>query len=204
MAEKQHTKTKVGIYGGSFNPIHMGHISLAKTLLQHTQLDEIWFMVSPLNPFKCMANDLLDDNRRLELTQIALADEPHLTACDFEFGLPKPSYTYDTLCKLSKTYPEKAFTLIMGADNWASFDRWKNHKDILLHYPIIIYPRKHSPLRTEQLPSTVTLVDTPLYDFNSTDIRRRINHNMSIHGMVKPQIEEKARLYYLQLSHKSL
>ena len=186
MAEKQHPKPQVGIYGGSFNPIHMGHISLAKTLLQHTRLDEIWFMVSPLNPFKRMADDLLADNQRLELTRLALADEPNLIACDFEFRLPKPSYTYDTLCRLRETYPEKAFTLIMGSDNWAAFDRWKNHQEILLHYPIIIYPRKHSPLCAEQLPPSVTLVDTP------------------IHGMVKPQIEEKTRLYYQQLSHENL
>ena len=92
----------------------------------------------------------------------------------------------------------------MGSDNWAAFDRWKNHQEILLHYPIIIYPRKHSPLCAEQLPPSVTLVDTPLYDFNSTDIRRRISHDMPIHGMVKPQIEEKTRLYYQQLSHENL
>ena len=157
MAEKQHPKPQVGIYGGSFNPIHMGHISLAKTLLQHTRLDEIWFMVSPLNPFKPMAVDHLAHHPRLALKRLALA-----------------------------------------------FDRWKNHQEILLHYPIIIYPRKHSPLCAEQLPPSVTLVDTPLYDFNSTDIRRRISHDMPIHGMVKPQIEEKTRLYYQQLSHENL
>ena len=185
MDEIRLTAPQIGIYGGSFNPIHMGHISLAKTLLQHTRLDEIWFMVSPLNPFKRMDNDLLDDNHRLE------------------FRLPKPSYTYDTLCKLHETYPQNQFTLIIGADNWANFDRWKNHDFILHHYPIIIYPRKHSPICTTQLPKNVTLENTPLYDFNSTDIRRRIAHGMSIHGMVKPEIEAKTIQYYQELQKKT-
>ena len=110
----------IGIFGGSFNPVHLGHIALAKQLLEQTYLEEIWFVVSPLNPFKKEACDLLDNEKRLELTRLSLENEPGLIVSDFEFHLPKPSYTYRTLCELSKTYPEKDFTLIMGADNWLS------------------------------------------------------------------------------------
>ena len=97
----------IGIFGGSFNPVHLGHIALAKQLLEQTYLEEIWFVVSPLNPFKKEACDLLDNEKRLELTRLSLENEPGLIVSDFEFHLPKPSYTYRTLCELTKTYPEK-------------------------------------------------------------------------------------------------
>ena len=199
MAKTQHT-THIGIYGGSFNPIHTGHIALARTLLRLTSLDEIWFMVSPLNPFKRATEDLLADNLRLKLTQLALEGEPRLVASDFEFGLPKPSYTYDTLRKLTETYPQNHFTLIMGADNWLAFDRWKDHEKILRDYPIIVYPRHNSTVDAAALPLGVTLIDTPLYDFNSTVIRQRVADGRSIHGLVKPEIEELTREYYQNMT----
>ena len=199
MAKTQHT-THIGIYGGSFNPIHTGHIALARTLLRLTSLDEIWFMVSPLNPFKRATEDLLADNLRLKLTQLALEGEPRLVASDFEFGLPKPSYTYDTLRKLTETYPQNHFTLIMGADNWIAFDRWKDHEKILRDYPIIVYPRHNSTVDAAALPPGVTLIDTPLYDFNSTVIRQRVADGRSIHGLVKPEIEELTREYYQNMA----
>ena len=172
MAKTQHT-THIGIYGGSFNPIHTGHIALARTLLRLTSLDEIWFMVSPLNPFKRATEDLLADNLRLKLTQLALEGEPRLVASDFEFGLPKPSYTYDTLHKLTETYPQN---------------------------PIIVYPRHNSTVDAAALPPGVTLIDTPLYDFNSTVIRQRVADGRSIHGLVKPEIEELTREYYQNMA----
>lgn len=164
MAKTQHT-THIGIYGGSFNPIHTGHIALARTLLRLTSLDEIWFMVSPLNPFKRATEDLLADNLRLKLTQLALEGEPRLVASDFEFGLPKPSYTYDTLRKLTETYPQNHFTLIMGADNWLAFDRWKDHEkssatipssSIRVTTPLSMPPHFHRVSPSSTHPSTIS------------------------------------------------
>ena len=156
-------------------------------------------MVSPLNPFKKEACDLLDNEKRLELTRLSLENEPGLIVSDFEFHLPKPSYTYRTLCELSKTYPEKDFTLIMGADNWLSFAHWDHHEDILRRYPIMVYPRPHHIFDPATLPPHVTLTNTPLYPFNSTDIRHCIRQGMPIRSMVKPQIEAKVVDYYRQL-----
>ena len=132
-----------GIFGGSFNPIHNGHIALAKTLLNVTGLDEIWFMVSPQNPLKQQAG-LLDDTTRLEMARTALTGEPQLAACDYEFYLTRPSYTWSTLQHLSHDYPDRRFTLIIGADNWKMFGRWYRHEDILRHHDVVIYPRHGS------------------------------------------------------------
>ena len=134
----------VGIFGGSFNPIHTGHIALAKSLCEKAGLDEVWFMVSPMNPFKKAATDLLDDQLRLEMVKKALEGEPQLQACDYEFHLPKPSYTWHTLQAISQDFSDIRFTLLIGGDNWAAFDKWYHHDDILAHYPIVVYPRKGS------------------------------------------------------------
>ena len=145
---------KVGIFGGSFNPIHTGHIALAKSLCEKACLDEVWFMVSPMNPFKKTATDLLDDHLRLEMVEKALEHEPQLKACDYEFRLPKPSYTWHTLQAISKDYPENEFTLLIGGDNWAAFDKWYHHDDILAHYPIVVYPRQCTRRRYHRRNST--------------------------------------------------
>lgn len=187
-------KKKVGIFGGSFNPIHTGHIALAKSLCQQAGLDEVWLMVSPMNPFKKEATDLLTDKLRLEMAEQAVADEPKLKACDYEFHMPKPSYTWNTLQALSQDFPNVDFTLLIGGDNWASFDKWFHHKDILSHYPIVVYPRKGCDIG--KVPSGVTIVETPLLNISSTEIRQRIKEGKSIHGMVPDSIEPLAMQYY--------
>lgn len=187
-------KKKVGIFGGSFNPIHTGHIALAKSLCQQAGLDEVWLMVSPMNPFKKEATDLLTDKLRLEMAEQAVADEPKLKACDYEFHMPKPSYTWHTLQALSQDFPHVDFTLLIGGDNWASFDKWFHHKDILSHYPIVVYPRKGCDIG--KVPSGVTIVETPLLNISSTEIRQRIKEGKSIHGMVPDSIEPLAMQYY--------
>lgn len=187
-------KKKVGIFGGSFNPIHTGHIALAKSLCQQAGLDEVWLMVSPMNPFKKEATDLLTDKLRLEMAEQALADEPKLKACDYEFHMPKPSYTWHTLQALSQDFPNVDFTLLIGGDNWASFDKWFHHEDILNHYPIVVYPRKGCDIG--KVPSGVTIVETPLLNISSTEIRQRIKEGKSIHGMVPDSIEPLAMQYY--------
>lgn len=190
----------VGIFGGSFNPIHIGHIALAKSLCEKTGLDEVWFMVSPMNPFKQAATDLLDDNLRLELVEKALENEPQLRACDYEFHLPKPSYTWHTLQAITLDYPDIAFTLLIGGDNWAAFDKWYHHDDILAHYPIVVYPRQGSDIRN--VPEGVTIVETPLLNISSTEIRRHIAEGKSIMGMVPLSIEQKVTNYYAHTTNQ--
>lgn len=185
----------IGIYGGSFNPIHNGHIQLAKHILQLAKLDEIWMMVSPQNPLKPQ-HDLLNDQLRLQMVQAALQNEPHLIACDYEFYLPKPSYTWNTLQSLSKQYPEILFSLIIGADNWHVFNRWAHYKDILQQYEIIIYPRQNYPIIAKTLPPYVQLVDTPLYNISSTEIRNRIQQGKKIEHLIPTEILADALKYY--------
>lgn len=190
----------VGIFGGSFNPIHTGHIALAKSLCEKAGLDEVWFMVSPMNPFKQAATDLLDNNLRLELVEKALENEPQLRACDYEFHLPKPSYTWHTLQAITQDYPDIAFTLLIGGDNWAAFDKWYHHDDILAHYPIVVYPRQGSDIGN--VPEGVTIVETPLLNISSTEIRRHIAEGKSITGMVPLSIEQKVTNYYAHTTNQ--
>ena len=187
---------KVGIYGGSFNPIHRGHIALARQMLRKAHLDEVWFLVSPLNPFKQASTDLLDDQTRLLLTRQALADEPRLVASDYEFHLPRPSYSWDTLQALSRDYPEHEFVLVIGADNWLAFDRWYHAEDILARYPIVIYPREGYPIDAATLPPTVQLVKTRLYNVSSTDIRCRIREGRPVRRLLPPAIHDAAVAAY--------
>lgn len=187
----------VGIFGGSFNPIHTGHIALAKSLCEKAGLDEVWFMVSPMNPFKKAATDLLDDQLRLEMVKKALEGEPQLQACDYEFHLSKPSYTWHTLQAISQDFSDIRFTLLIGGDNWVAFDKWYHHDDILAHYPIVVYPRKGSDIG--EVPEGVTIVETPLLNISSTEIRHRIAKGESIHGMVPESIEQLAIQNYSAL-----
>ncbi|MBR3726487.1 MAG: nicotinate-nucleotide adenylyltransferase [Prevotella sp.] len=182
---------KIGIYGGSFNPIHCGHIALARQILRKTRLDQIWFMVSPQNPFKKGDAELWDDDFRLKLVRKALETEEKLVASDYEFRLPRPSYTWDTLQSLSKDFPEHEFTLIIGADNWLTFDRWHRAEDILRSYRIVVYPREGSPIDKATLPPSVTLVDTRLYRLSSTEIRRRLREGKPVKRLVPAAIYDE-------------
>ena len=190
-------KIKTGIYGGSFNPIHNGHIAIAKRMLEEAGLDEIWLIVSPQNPLKA-ADSLLDDQLRLDMTQHALAPYPQLTASDYEFRLPRPSYMWHTLQHLSADYPDREFTLLIGADNWAVFDRWYHASDIIAHYPIAIYPRTGSPIDTDTLPSTVRMYDTGLYDISSTEVREKVARGEDVSQLVPKEILKDVNLHYGQ------
>lgn len=185
-------KIQTGLFGGSFNPIHNGHLLLARHLLKEARLDEIWFMVSPQNPFK-QNQDQLDDKMRMELVELAVANEPKMKACDFEFGLPRPSYTWNTLQQLQKIYPERSFTLIVGADNWLCFDQWYHAADIEKGYPIVIYPRQGADISHCVFPPNIAIVDTPLIDISSTEVRDRLGRNESINGLVPDSVERKIK-----------
>lgn len=180
-------KIKTGIYGGSFNPIHNGHIALARHLLQEAELDEIWFVVSPQNPFK-VQQQLLADDKRLLLVRKALAPYPQLVASDFEFSLPRPSYMWHTLQSMSAQWPDRELHLIIGADNWLYFDRWYHADDIRSTYPIIIYPRQGYDIVPSALPQGVRLVNTPLYNVSSTEIRADVAAGRDISGKVPSTI----------------
>lgn len=181
-----------GIFGGSFNPIHNGHIALARQILDKGDLDEIWFMVSPQNPLKS-ADTLTDDNYRLTLVRAALEGETRLKACDYEFNMPRPSYTYDTLMALRRDYPDRDFTLIMGGDNWERFHRWYKWEEILRQFRIIIYPRQGAAIDTASLPANVRLVDTTLYNISSTEIREKISKGEDISRLVPEAVAKSIR-----------
>ena len=176
---------KIGLFGGSFNPIHVGHIALAQALRRCYALDEVWLMVSPQNPLKQQA-DLLDDAKRFSLAQQALQGVEGVKACDYEFRLPRPSYTWNTLQQLERDYPQNTYVLLIGGDNWAHFERWHHWKDILRHYDVVVYPRGDAS-------GTVTL---PLLDVSSTEIRRRVKRGDSIDGLVPPHIVKSVEKIY--------
>ena len=188
----------IGLFGGSFNPIHNGHVRLAKSLLQEAALDEVWFLVSPQNPFK-QDQQLLDDDKRLQLVRLALKEEPQLMASDFEFHLPKPSYTWNTLQALEQEYPGKKFTLLIGGDNWEAFDKWYRYEDILKRYPIIVYPREGSKVSGVKFQgSDIQIVETPLINISSTQIRQRLHEGKSVRGLVNTEVAmviEQEHLY---------
>ena len=190
--------TRTGIYGGSFNPIHTAHLSLARSLIRQGLLDELWYVVSPQNPFKQQATDLLPDEVRLHLTRLAVADEPGIRVSDVEMHLPRPSYMAHTLAVLREQHPDREFVLVIGADNWLAFDRWYHPEEILTQYSFIVYPRPGYPIDATTLPPNVTLASTPLIDISSTEIRRKI-HTSDYDGQdLKPAVwqEIKRKGYY--------
>ena len=182
---------RTGIFGGSYNPIHIGHLALANYLCEYGELDELWFMVSPQNPFKAHSSDLWDDELRLELVRLAVEDYPKFYASDFEFQLPRPSYMVNTLQKLREAYPDREFVLIIGADNWKSFPRWKDADIIMKHHQLMVYPRPGYEIDESTLPAQVQLVDTPLLEVSSTFIRESLKAGKDVRSFLHPKVWEK-------------
>lgn len=187
---------RIGIYGGSFNPIHTGHISLAQHILSAARLDGVWLVVSPQNPLKAGNGSLIDDEVRLRLARKALEGVSGISVSDCEFRMPRPSYMWHTLRHLSETNPDVSFTLIIGADNWLDFDRWYRSRDIIAAYNVIIFPREGYPVDATKLPQGVCLVNTPLFPISSTEIRQKVAHGESITGLVPAAIEEDVMHIY--------
>jgi nicotinate-nucleotide adenylyltransferase len=190
--EKKDGRIPTGIFGGSFNPIHIGHLALANYLCEYSSLQEIWFMVSPHNPLKEQA-DLWDDSLRLDLVRRAVADYPHFRASDFEFRLPRPSYMINTLDALQREYPDRAFTLIIGADNWEAFPRWYHYEEILSRHRVLIYPRRGYEVDAVTLPDGVELVDTPLMEVSSTFIREALKAGKDVRYFLHPEVYKEIK-----------
>ena len=180
---------KVGLYFGSFNPIHVGHLIIANHILNQATVDRVWFVVSPLNPFK-ESNTLLNEYDRLHLVQKAIEGDVRLKATDIEFSLPKPSYSVHTLAYLTEKYPDHAFSIIMGSDGFQNLDKWKNPDTIINNYKIIIYKRPGFEV-DNKLNANITIMDAPLLQISSTHIRDLIKSGKSIKYLVPPSVEEE-------------
>ncbi len=178
---------RTGIFGGTFDPIHLGHLALANYLCEENWVDELWFLITPQNPFK-QEQTLLDNHLRMKMVEAAIADYPRFKASDFEFTLPRPSYTVTTLQKLSETYPDREFVLIIGADNWAAFDKWKSPEEILRNHRILVYPRPGYEINPHELPAQVKAVNTPLLEISSTFIRESIASGKDIRYFLHPEV----------------
>ncbi|MBP5365136.1 MAG: nicotinate-nucleotide adenylyltransferase [Bacteroidales bacterium] len=170
---------EIGLFFGSFNPIHNGHLMLAQYVRNFCGIDEVWFVVSPQNPFKKIS-DLADESHRLTMAELAIGNDNRMQACDIEVNLPKPSYTVRTLEKLREMYPDDRFTLIMGGDNIIGFDKWREYEKIIEHHRIVVYPRPHCDVVVKIEGANIEYVDAPLLDISSTALRQWISQGKSI------------------------
>ncbi|RHJ78106.1 nicotinate (nicotinamide) nucleotide adenylyltransferase [Parabacteroides sp. AM08-6] len=180
---------KTGIYSGSFNPVHIGHLALANWLCEYTELDELWFLVTPHNPLKAK-EELMDDHFRYELVKKSIANYPKFQVSDFEFSLPQPTYTINTLRALEKTYPDREFYFIIGADNWKYITQWVEYESLLSNYPIFIYPRKGFEVEIPTQYPHIKMVDAPLIEISSTFIRKACEAGKDIRFFLPEAIRE--------------
>ncbi|MDE5801010.1 MAG: nicotinate-nucleotide adenylyltransferase [Paramuribaculum sp.] len=167
-------RPRIGILGGSFNPVHLGHIQLADYLVQTTQLTAVWLMLSPRNPLKQYPADMPSDEQRMDMLRIAAEASPRLEATDIELSMLRPSYTIDSLRRLRLLHPDVDFSLVIGSDNWLVFDQWRDYRSIIDEFSPVIYPRPGYPVDTDSLPEGVTLVSAPMLDISSTQLREAI------------------------------
>lgn len=179
----------IGLFFGSFNPIHIGHLIIANTMAEQPAIDQVWFIVSPQNPFK-KKSSLLHEFDRLHMVRLAIADNDKLNASDIEFHMPKPSYTVDTLAYLSDKHPKHSFKLIMGEDNLQYFHKWKNHEVVLEEYGLMVYPRPNSifPDEWKKHPN-IQWVEAPEVDISATFIRKAVKAHRSIKYLVHQEVE---------------
>lgn len=180
---------KIGLYFGTFNPIHVGHLTIANHMAEYSDLDQIWFVVTPHSPFK-KKSSLLDNHHRYQMVDRAVEDYPNLRASDIEFNLPKPNYTINTLVYLEEKYPDYEFSLIMGEDNLKSFHKWKNYERVLERHHIYVYPRISEgkiETRFDNHPK-IHKVDAPIMELSSTFIRNAIKEGKNIRPMLPEHV----------------
>ena len=188
---------KTGLYFGSFNPVHIGHMAIANYMIEFTELDQLWFVISPQNPLKRRAT-LLEDHKRRALLEIAVEDDDRLRVCDIEFRMPKPSYTIDTLTYLKELHPANDFVLIMGSDGLSTFPKWKNFKVIEELYLRYIYPRPGYPVNPEEY-RNILLVDAPQMEISSTFIRKALKEKRDIRHFLPGNVYEYiTRMHYYE------
>ncbi|MEE9438226.1 MAG: nicotinate (nicotinamide) nucleotide adenylyltransferase [Saprospiraceae bacterium] len=174
---------KIGLFFGSFNPVHIGHMIIANFMVEHSDMDMIWMVVSPQNPFK-EKKSLAKDRDRLHLVNLAIGSNPKLRGSDIEFGLPMPSYTVDTLTYLKEKYPKYDFSLIMGGDNLGSFHKWKNYEIILKHHDIYVYARPGYELGPLAKENNIHILESPMIELSASYIRKQIKEGHSIQYLV--------------------
>lgn len=187
------TPQKIGLFFGSFNPIHIGHLIIANIMAENTDLSKVWFVVSPQNPFK-PSKGLLHEFDRYDMVKAAIADHYKLEVSDVEFNLPKPSYTIHTLAYLTEKFPGKEFKVIIGEDNLENFAKWKNHDEILNQFGLYVYPRPHVTNSEFARHLHVKMIEAPLLDISATYIRNCIKNNKSIRYLVPEPVEQMIRL----------
>jgi len=183
---------KTGLFFGSFNPIHIGHLILANYILENSDMEELWFVVSPQNPFKDKKS-LLKDHNRLDMVQLAVKNYPQMRASNVEFALPQPSYTIDTLTYLHEKYPDCSFSLIMGEDNLEGLHRWKNSDTLIKNHHIIVYPRIFEGKKTDSeylQHDHISLVKAPVIELSATEIRNMIKEGKNVRPMLPPEVFE--------------
>jgi nicotinate-nucleotide adenylyltransferase len=181
---------KIGLYFGSFNPVHQGHLIIATHLANYTDLQQIWFVVSPQNPLK-LSNSLLNEHHRKHLIDLAIEGEKKLRSSNIEFSLPRPSYTIDTLMYLQEKYPQHQFSIIMGSDSFSNIKKWKNFEILLKNFEIFIYQRPGFKVKEEMITHNIKLLDAPLLQISSTHIRNLIKEKKSIRYLVPDIVKEE-------------
>ncbi|ATL46600.1 nicotinic acid mononucleotide adenylyltransferase [Chitinophaga caeni] len=179
---------KIGLYFGSFNPVHIGHLIIANYIAYNTDLDKVWFVVSPQNPLK-VSSTLLNEHHRFHLVELAIKDADRLKASNIEFSLPRPSYTIDTLTYMAEKFPTQEFVVIMGSDSFENITRWKNYEQLIKHYPIYIYTRPGHPVKESQ-GANIRIVDAPMLDISSSAIRKLIQEGKSIRYLVTEDVQQ--------------
>lgn len=184
-----------GVFGGSFNPVHNGHIALAREVVARRLADRVLMVLSPLNPLKEDPGALIADDLRMEMLQIACAPWPELSACAIELSMPRPSYTIDTLRRLSRENPSEEFRLIIGADNWECFDRWKRHDEILRDYHPVVYPREGCAMAAGD--SRATPLRGAMLPVSSTQVRERLAKGLPVNNMLPPGVLDYIRAHHL-------